>query len=124
LSTQFNVFIPSTTNGDNPQFPVLYYLAGLTCNEDTGAWKGGFLSFAAAKGIAFVFPDTSPRGANIVGEDDRWDLGTGAGFYLDATAEKWSKHYRMFSFVTEELPKLIKDLNLPLVCVVAFAVRF
>lgn len=92
LSTKVNVFIPE---GSGP-FPVLYYLAGLTCNEDTGCarsasprpgtktngtcrpWKGGFLAHAAEHQIALVFPDTSPRGAGIVGEDDSWDFGTGA----------------------------------------------
>lgn len=112
LTTQFNVFVPAHTEGQ--KFPVLYYLAGLTCNEDTGPWKGNFLSIAAAEGIAMIFPDTSPRGAEIVGEEDSWDIGTGAGFYLDATAGKWAKHYRMFSFVTKELPKLVNDLQLPL----------
>lgn len=114
LSTQFNVFIPQRT-GENSSFPILYYLAGLTCTEDTGPWKGGFLSAAAAEGIALVFPDTSPRGANIEGEEDSWDFGTGAGFYLDATAEKWAKHYRMYTFITEELPNLLKNISLPLV---------
>jgi S-formylglutathione hydrolase len=114
VSTQFNVFVPSSKQFDT--FPVLYYLAGLTCNEDTGAWKGGFLAHAQAHGIALVFPDTSPRGAKVEGEEDSWDLGTGAGFYLDATVSKWAKNYRMYTFVTEELVTLLKGLNLPLVC--------
>lgn len=62
-----------------------------------------------------VFPDTSPRGAGIEGEDDDWDFGTGAGFYLDATNQKWSKHYNMFTFLTQELPQLLGQLGLPLV---------
>ncbi|PVF94511.1 putative esterase D [Serendipita vermifera] len=114
LETQFNVFIPSTSSTHGINFPVLIYLAGLTCNEDTGAWKGGFLPTAASEGIALVFPDTSPRGAKIEGEDDDWDFGTGAGFYIDATADKWAKHYRMFSLITQELPEILKGLNLPL----------
>lgn len=111
LETNFNVFTPSTSNGP---FPVLYYLAGLTCTEDTGAQKGGFLRDAAQHGIALVFPDTSPRGAGIDGEEESWDFGTGAGFYLDATADKWSKHYMMESFVTKELPELLGKTGLPL----------
>jgi len=101
-------------------FPVLYYLAGLTCNEDTGAWKGNFLAHAQAYGIALVFPDTSPRGANVEGEEDNWNLGTGASFYVDATASKWEKNYRMYTFLTQELPTLLKGLNLPLVCAILF----
>ena len=58
-------------------------------------------------GLAVVFPDTSPRGVDIPGQDDSWDFGSGAGFYVDATAEPWSKHYRMYSYVTKELPELI-----------------
>lgn len=62
-----------------------------------------------------MFPDTSPRGAGIEGEDKDWDLGTGAGFYLNATSDKWSKHYRMEEFIVEELPKVLKDAGLPIV---------
>jgi S-formylglutathione hydrolase len=117
LETQFNIFIPDAKEASGTAFPVLTYLAGLTCNEDTGAWKGGFLPTAASEGIALVFPDTSPRGAKIEGEDDDWDFGTGAGFYIDATAGKWAKNYRMFSFITQELPEILKGLDLPLVCI-------
>lgn len=87
--------------------PALYYLAGLTCTEETFAIKAGAQRLAAELGLMLVAPDTSPRGAGIPGEDDDWDFGTGAGFYLDATAAPWSTHYRMFSYVTEELPLLI-----------------
>ncbi|KDQ17776.1 carbohydrate esterase family 1 protein [Botryobasidium botryosum FD-172 SS1] len=112
LSTQFNIFLPK--EAESASVPVLYYLAGLTCTEDTGAWKGGFLRDAAEEGIALVFPDTSPRGANVPGEDDSWDFGTGAGFYLNATEPKFSKHYNMFSFITEELPEVLKSSGLPI----------
>lgn len=78
-------------------------------------WKGSFLSTAANCKIALVFPDTSPRGAGIEGEDADWDFGTGAGFYLDATLAKWSKHYNMFSFLTQELPQILSQTGLPLV---------
>jgi S-formylglutathione hydrolase len=76
LDTQLNVFIPSSASSASP-VPVLFYLAGLTCNEDTGAQKGGFLNTAGKEGIAVVFPDTSPRGAGVEGEDDDWQIGTG-----------------------------------------------
>jgi len=76
--------------------------------------KGGFIRDAASEGIAILFPDTSPRGANIEGEDESWDFGTGAGFYLDATNPKWSKHYNMLTHVTEELPQVIKQADIPI----------
>lgn len=83
LDTQLNVFIPSSASSSSP-VPVLFYLAGLTCNEDTGAQKGGFLNTAGKEGIAVVFPDTSPRGAGVEGEDDDWQLGTGESFSSEA----------------------------------------
>ncbi|BGO95140.1 hypothetical protein NBRC10512_006424 [Rhodotorula toruloides] len=113
LETQFNVFVPKEAL-DGQKVPVLYYLAGLTCTEDTAPWKGGFLRDAAAEGIALVFPDTSPRGAGIEGEEKDWDFGTAAGFYLNATKEPWSKHYNMYDFVISELPSLLSSLSLPL----------
>ncbi|BGP27288.1 hypothetical protein JCM10295v2_006252 [Rhodotorula toruloides] len=113
LETQFNVFVPREAL-DGQKVPVLYYLAGLTCTEDTAPWKGGFLRDAAAEGIALVFPDTSPRGAGIEGEEKDWDFGTAAGFYLNATKAPWSKHYNMYGFVTSELPSLLSSLSLPL----------
>lgn len=76
LTTSLNVFVPGSASSSQPA-PVLLYLAGLTCNEDTGAQKGGFLNTAGEEGLAVVFPDTSPRGANVPGEDDDWQLGTG-----------------------------------------------
>ncbi len=87
--------------------PVLYYLAGLTCTEETFAIKAGAQRFAAQLGIALAAPDTSPRGAGLKGEDDAWDLGAGAGFYVDATEPPWAAHYRMYSYVVDELPALI-----------------
>ncbi|SCV69363.1 BQ2448_2383 [Microbotryum intermedium] len=109
LEAHFNVFVPKRAS-DSSKVPVLYYLAGLTCNEDTAPWKGGFIRDAAQQGIALVFPDTSPRGANIEGEDKDWDFGTGAGFYLNATDDKYSKHYNMYDFITSELPSLLSSL--------------
>ncbi len=87
--------------------PVVYYLAGLTCTEETFAIKAGAQRVAADLGLMLVAPDTSPRGANIPGEADAWDFGLGAGFYVDATRDPWAKHYRMYSYVTQELPALI-----------------
>ncbi len=103
---QFAVFMPAQAAAG--PVPVLYYLAGLTCTEETATIKAGAQAHAARHGIALVMPDTSPRGANIAGEDDDWDFGSGAGFYLDASAQPWSAHYRMQSYVTEELPALLK----------------
>jgi S-formylglutathione hydrolase len=87
--------------------PVLYFLSGLTCTEENFMIKAGAQQFAAKVGLTLVAPDTSPRGAGISGEDDAWDFGTGAGFYVDATQEPWRSHYNMYSYVTEELPELI-----------------
>ena len=102
---RFAAFIPP--QADKGKVPVLYYLAGLTCTEETATIKAGAQQFAAEQGLALIMPDTSPRGAGLEGEDDDWDFGTGAGFYLDATLEPWSRHYRMYSYVTEELPALV-----------------
>ena len=83
--------------------PVLYYLAGLTCTEETFVTKAGALEHAARHGLMLVAPDTSPRVA-LPGDRDSWDFGIAAGFYLDATQEPWSKHYHMYSYVVDELP--------------------
>ncbi len=101
-------------HGANTQTPVLWYLSGLTCTEDNVTVKGGFQQHCAEHGVAFIAPDTSPRGANIDGENESYDFGTGAGFYVDATESPWSKNYRMYSYITQELPELIFssfDLN-------------
>ena len=107
LEMKFSVFQPPQTQ--TGKVPVLYYLAGLTCNEETFAIKAGAQRVAAALGLVLVAPDTSPRGAKVAGETDSWDFGVGAGFYVDATLEPWAKHYRMYSYVTKELPALIVD---------------
>ncbi|WWC86414.1 S-formylglutathione hydrolase [Kwoniella dendrophila CBS 6074] len=111
LTTSFNVFIPDSAKSN--KVPVLFYLAGLTCTEDTAAQKGGLFNEAGKQSIALVFPDTSPRGANVQGEDDDWQLGTGAGFYLTATSEKW-KAYNMYDLIVKELPEVLKEANLGL----------
>jgi len=87
--------------------PVLFFLAGLTCTEETFMIKAAAQQFAAQHGLILVTPDTSPRGANIDGEDDDWDFGSGAGFYLDATQPPWNQHYRMESYIVDELCPLI-----------------
>jgi S-formylglutathione hydrolase len=109
-SMRFSVFVPPLAL--KQQVPVLYYLAGLTCNEETFMIKAGAQRVAAELGLILVAPDTSPRGVPLPGDSDSWDFGVGAGFYLDATAEPWSRHYRMYSYVTRELPALIEK-NFP-----------
>lgn len=87
--------------------PVLWWLSGLTCTEENFTVKAGAQRFAAEHGLVLVAPDTSPRGLKIPGEDDTYDFGSGAGFYLDATRDPWAKNYRMESYITGELPALI-----------------
>jgi S-formylglutathione hydrolase len=87
--------------------PVLYFLAGLTCSEETAAIKAGAQRLAAELGLVLVMPDTSPRGTGIDGATGDWEFGEGAGFYVDATAAPWSSHFRMHSYVADELPALI-----------------
>lgn len=108
LEASFGVFIPDGATPDAKR-PALYALAGLTSTADTFATKSGILRFAAEHGLAVVFPDTSPRGAGIPGEDEDWDFGTGAGFYLNATEAPWSAHYRMGSYVNNELPSFVEQ---------------
>jgi len=103
-----NLYLPPQAISNKSQkVPVLFYLAGLTCTGDNGAEKGFFQYGASQKGIAIVYPDTSPRGLKIQGEDDAYDFGSGAGFYIDATASPWSSNYKMESYVTSELPKAL-----------------
>lgn len=99
-----SVFLPA---GAGANTPVLWYLSGLTCNDQNVVTKGGFHRLAAELGLIVICPDTSPRGAGIEGEDDDWDFGSGAGFYLDATAEPWAANYRMESYISKELPALV-----------------
>ncbi len=87
--------------------PVVWYLSGLTCTHANVMDKGEYRRLAAELGLIVVCPDTSPRGENVPDEKDNWQFGSGAGFYLDATQEPWRKNYRMYSYVNEELPKLI-----------------
>ena len=87
--------------------PALVWLAGLTCNEETFAIKAGAQRVAAELGLMLITPDTSPRDTGVAGADASWDFGTAAGFYLDATEARWSPHWRMESYVTQELPEVV-----------------
>ena len=99
----FSIFLPPT---ENP--PVLFWLSGLTCNDENFTTKAGAQRVAAELGIALVMPDTSPRGDDVA-DDAGYDLGKGAGFYLNATEQPWARHYRMYDYIRDELPALIQS---------------
>ncbi|KAM3354492.1 hypothetical protein ACQJBY_025272 [Aegilops geniculata] len=101
----FSLFLPASPAS---KLPVLYWLSGLTCTDENFIIKSGAQRAAAGHGVALVAPDTSPRGLNVEGEADSWDFGVGAGFYLNATNEKW-KNWRMYDYVVKELPKVLTD---------------
>lgn len=107
---KFGVYVPPISAAQ--KVPVLYWLSGLTCTEQNFITKAGAQRTAAEQGIMIVAPDTSPRSCGVEGEDDSYDFGSGAGFYVDATEENWKTNYRMFSYVTKELPVLIAS-NFP-----------
>lgn len=102
---KFGIYLPPQAVGG--RCPVLYWLSGLTCTEDNFINKAGAQQHAARHGIIVVAPDTSPRGEGVA-DDAGWDLGCGAGFYVNATQEPWSAHYRMYDYVASELPSLIE----------------
>jgi S-formylglutathione hydrolase len=107
----FSLYLPPQASAG--KVPVLYWLSGLTCTHENFVTKAGALEHAAKLGLAIVAPDTSPRDNGIDGEDNDYDLGTGAGFYVNATREPWSKNYRMYDYITAELPELLaKDFRL------------
>jgi S-formylglutathione hydrolase len=108
LPMRFSIFIPPQAAAG--PLPALFYLAGLTCSEETFAIKAGAQQHAAQQGLILVAPDTSPRGAGLEGESASWDFGEGAGFYLDATQAPWSQHYRMESYIHELRQMLIDEL--------------
>ena len=108
LPMRFSVYLPPQAL-QGAQRPVLVYLAGLTCNEDTFMTKAGAQRLAAELGLVLVAPDTSPRGAKVPSEADAWDFGVGAGFYLDATQAPWATHWRMESYLTRELLPLLGE---------------
>jgi len=102
----FAVYTPP--GAETAAVPCLYWLSGLTCTDENFSQKAGGFRSAAARGIAVVMPDTSPRGVTIEGADDSYDFGSGAGFYVDATEAKWKENYQMYSYVTKELPEVVK----------------
>ncbi len=102
---RFAVYQPPQAKLQN--VPVLYFLSGLTCTEENFTVKAGAQRFAAEYGLMLVVPDTSPRNTGIAGENDDWDFGSGASFYVDATKEPWRKNYQMYTYIVQELPALI-----------------
>ncbi len=102
LPMRFALYLPPQAL-QGQRVPLLVYLAGLTCSEETFTMKAGAQRVAAELGLALLMPDTSPRGANVPGEAESWDFGVGAGFYLDATRQPWSRHWRMESYLLNEL---------------------
>lgn len=112
LPMRFAVYLPPralAAESADRKVPALLYLAGLTCTEETFPIKAGAQRLAAELGLALITPDTSPRGAGVAGEADAWDFGVGAGFYLDATQAPWSTHWRMESYLLEELLPLVTN---------------
>ena len=103
---EFALYLPPQA-ADGP-VPLLWWLSGLTCTWENFTVKAGAQRFAAEHGIAIVAPDTSPRGTSLPGEHEDWDFGSGAGFYVNATEEPWSAHYRMHDYVIRELPALVE----------------
>jgi S-formylglutathione hydrolase len=106
----FSIYLPPQAKGKKA--PCLYWLSGLTCTDDNVRTKAGMQKYAAELGIAIVMPDTSPRGDDVVDYPDRYDLGKGAGFYVDATQSSFSENYNMYSYIVNELPALIEE-NFP-----------
>lgn len=104
---KFAIYLPPQCDDATVKLPVLYWLSGLTCNETNFIQKAGAQKYAAEHGIIIVCPDTSPRGVDLAGEDNSYDFGSGAGFYVDAITDPWNKHYKMFTYVTKELIELI-----------------
>lgn len=107
----FSVYLPP--QAEKEKVPAVYWLSGLTCTDDNFRTKAGAQRYAAELGLALVIPDTSPRGEQVPDAADRYDLGQGAGFYVNATRQPWSQHYHMYDYVTRELPALV-EAELPL----------
>ena len=108
----FSVYLPP--QAQTAKVPAVYWLSGLTCTDDNFRVKASAQRYAAELGLALVVPDTSPRGADVPDVPDRYDLGQGAGFYVNATRAPWARHYRMYDYVTRELPALV-EAELPLI---------
>jgi S-formylglutathione hydrolase len=107
---QFAVFLPPKAVEE--PVPALYWLSGLTCTEENFSVKSGAQRYAADLGLALIIPDTSPRGVDLPGEDEFMNVGTGAGFYLNATQAPWSAHYKMYDYISNELVEAV-NANLP-----------
>lgn len=105
-STTFSIYLPPPRD-DNPP-SVVYWLSGLTCNDENFTTKAGAQRIAAQLGLVLVMPDTSPRGDGVA-NDEGYDLGQGAGFYLNATQAPWASHYRMYDYIIDELPELVQE---------------
>lgn len=103
---QFAAYLPPAA--ERGPVPALYWLSGLTCTEENFSVKSGAQRYAAEHGVALIIPDTSPRGTETPGEDEKINVGTGAGFYVDATEAPWSAHYRMFDYVSRELVEVVE----------------
>lgn len=108
---KFGIYLPAQSS--TKKVPVIYWLSGLTCTEQNFITKAGAQHFASQYGVALVAPDTSPRNLNIPGDSDSYDIGTGAGFYINATNEPWKTNYKMYDYVTKELVELI-NTNFPI----------
>lgn len=106
---RFAVFAPDLESFSGEKAPVVWWLSGLTCTEQNFITKSGMQKHAAEHGMFVIAPDTSPRGAGVAGEDDSYDFGTGAGFYVDASIAPWHQNYRMFSHVCSELPGIVSQ---------------
>lgn len=110
LPMNYSIFLPPAALANGAKdVPVLYWLSGLTCTDENFLHKAGAQRLAAELNIALVMPDTSPRGAGIEGEDDSYDFGTGAGFYVDATEPDWEQNFNMYSYITQELPAVVLE---------------
>jgi S-formylglutathione hydrolase len=103
----FSAFIPTLESRRSPAPPVLYFLSGLTCTDQNAKEKGAMIQAAAKAGLALIWPDTSARGVEIAGQDDAYDFGSGAGFYINATTDAYKKHNNMETYITKELPEVV-----------------
>nr|WP_297460730.1 S-formylglutathione hydrolase [uncultured Halomonas sp.] len=103
----FAIYLPP--QAEEGRVPLLWWLSGLTCTDENFMQKAGAQRLAAELGIAIVCPDTSPRGLDLPGEHDSYDFGSGAGFYVNAKREPWARHYRMYDYVNDELPSVVRQ---------------
>ncbi|WP_300382469.1 S-formylglutathione hydrolase [Clostridium sp.] len=104
---KFSIYLPS--NKEAKKIPLIWWLSGLTCTDDNFSQKSGFQRLAEKYQVAVIIPDTSPRGENVA-DDEAWDLGQGAGFYLNATQDPWAKNYKMYTYIVDELTAIASNL--------------